>query len=185
MFILSNRLYVRCWKEEDWIEFYKIMSEPKVHQFTGEVPWSKEQTKNVIKWCIDHRLGFEPGHFNCPVFLRDSSRMIGRVGLNSFEEEEGVPEIEWTLGAKYWNQGYGTEIGKEVLRYGFEKAGFQKIIGFAEPEHHHSRRLMERIGMTYIGEKKCRNKTYSFYEIYRTNFVQTAVNIRSDSKCLG
>ena len=131
----SERLYVRTWREEDWRSFYRVMSEPAVQLYTAEAPWTEDQTQEMIHWCVEHRLGWEPGYFNCPLIRRADRCLLGRVGLNPFDEAARIPEIEWTLGSAYWGQGYATEIGRAILCYGFEQAGLDEIVGFARPEN--------------------------------------------------
>ena len=170
--IQSERLYVRPWKEDDWKEFYLVMSKPQVHKYTSEKLWTVEKTKSVMDWFKQHKMGWEwkPGYFNCPLILRSNDQIIGRVGLNPFLEEKRIPEIEWTIGLEYWGKGYATEIGRAMLRFGFNEARFDEIIGFALPQHTASRKVMQKIGMEYVGENKHRGKTWSFYQIKSEDF---------------
>jgi len=165
--IQSERLYVRPWKESDLQAFHLVMSDPAVHTYTNEEPWTIETTKAVMDWFKQHKQGWEwkPGYFNCPLILRSEGRLIGRVGLNPFQEEKRIPEIEWTLGPEHWGKGYATEIGRAILSYGFEQAGFEEIMGFAFPQHVASKKVMQKIGMAYIGDKEYRERTWSFYRI--------------------
>ena len=117
----------------------------------------------MIAWCMEHRLGWEPGYFNCPLIRRADDQLVGRVGLNPFVEQDRIPEIEWTLGAEVWGRGYATEIGQAILRYGFQQAGFDEIVGFAWPEHAASRRVMNKIGMSYTGDREHNGRVLSFY----------------------
>jgi ribosomal-protein-alanine N-acetyltransferase len=166
----SERLYVRTWCEADWQPLYRAMSDPEVHIYTAEDPWTEAQTQEMIAWCMDHRLGWEPGYFNCPLIRRADDRLLGRVGLNPFYEERRVPEIEWTLSRAYWGQGYATEIGRAILRYGFEQAGFHEIVGFCRPEHAASRRVMVKIGMSYTGNQEHGGHRLSFYSARKTTW---------------
>jgi RimJ/RimL family protein N-acetyltransferase len=168
--IQSPRLYVRTWADADVQDLYAVMSDPRVHTHTAEDPWSVDGTREMVHRCIAHKLGHEPGYFNCPLILRAGDQLIGRVGLNPFREGERIPEIEWTLGPTHWGQGYATEIGREILRYGFEEAGFPEIVGFARPEHLASRRVMRKIGMRYTGDEEHRGITWSFYGITRAEY---------------
>jgi RimJ/RimL family protein N-acetyltransferase len=164
----SERLYVRTWRPEDGLLLYRVLSDPDVHVYTAEEPWTEAQAQEMVAWCIEHRLGWEPGYFNCPLVRRASERggderLLGRVGLNPFDEDARVPEIEWTLGRAYWGQGYATEIGRAILRYGFEQAGFDEIVGFARSENAASRRVMVKIGMQYTGDQEHDGRICSFY----------------------
>ena len=186
--IQTERLHVRPWQESDRETFHLVMSNPKVHTYTGEEPWSVEQTKSAMAWFMEHNRGWawKPGYFyfNCPLILCSTGQLIGRVGLNPFQnplqikaELPEIPEIEWTLGPDHWGQGYATEIGRAMLRYGFEEAGFDEIIGFALPQHTASRQVMQKIGMAYIGEHEYREETPSFYQIKKKAFENRAMEI--------
>jgi [ribosomal protein S5]-alanine N-acetyltransferase len=163
--IETPRLYVRTWKSDDFAALYAVMSSHQTHLFTNEQPWSQEATHAMIEWHIQHRIGWEPGTFNCPLILRANESLIGRVGLNPYLPEEHIPEIEWTINAEHWGKGYATEIGHAMLKYGFRAAQFPTIMGFAHVQNLASRRVMEKIGMRYLYEKVEEGHLLSFYRI--------------------
>lgn len=111
------------------------------------------------------------GTFNCPLILRATDQLIGNVGLNPFLEDERMPEIEWQIDPEHWGKGYATEIGRAMLAYGFQEADFPAIIGFALSQHAASRRVMEKIGMTYLYDKEDQENSRSFYRIERHDFA--------------
>lgn len=51
----------------------------------------------------------------------------------------------------YWGCGFVTEASRAVLQFGFETVGLDRIIAIAYPENSGSRRVMEKVGMTYQG----------------------------------
>ncbi|GHO88686.1 hypothetical protein KSZ_66920 [Dictyobacter formicarum] len=57
-----------------------------------------------------------------------------------------------------------------MLAYGFQEAGFPAIMGFALSQHGASRRVMEKIGMTHLYDKKDHEHTRSFYRIEQHDF---------------
>ncbi|WP_420917118.1 GNAT family N-acetyltransferase [Dictyobacter halimunensis] len=81
------------------------MSPPQTHLYTGEEPWSRDKTTAHLHWLLDHRIGWESGTFPCPLILRSTHRLIGRVGLNPFLEDTHIPEIAWTSSPKHWGKG--------------------------------------------------------------------------------
>ena len=150
---------------------YHVMSQPGTYLYTQEDPWSREYTQSWLEWHLDHRIGWEVGTFNCPLILRATDQLIGNVGLNPFLKDERIPEIEWQIGPEHWGKGYATEIGRAMLSYGFQEAGFPAIMGVALSHHAPSRRVMEKIGMTYLSDKEVDGQTKSFYRIERHAFV--------------
>jgi RimJ/RimL family protein N-acetyltransferase len=58
-------------------------------------------------------------------------------------------EIGWRLAAEYWGRGFATEGALAALAFGFETLGLDEIVSFTVPANVRSRRVMERLGMTY------------------------------------
>lgn len=67
----------------------------------------------------------------------------------------------------YWNKGYATEIGKAVIGEAFRTTNISGIYGMAEPENGASRRVLQKIGMKYLGIREFRDKKDAFYYIGR------------------
>ncbi len=75
------------------------------------------------------------------------------MGFCGLRHLDGGPEVEVLYGISpaEWGRGYATEIAQAILRYGFETAGLARIWGIADPENLASRRVLEKIGMTFEG----------------------------------
>jgi RimJ/RimL family protein N-acetyltransferase len=81
---------------------------------------------------------------------RDGNEFVGEVGLQRTEiDGEPVVEIGWTLLPAHWGQGYATEAATAALAYGFETVRLDEIVAFTMPHNHASRRVMEKLRMTY------------------------------------
>ncbi len=57
--------------------------------------------------------------------------------------------IGWRLGRDYWGQDYATEGARAALLYGFDVLGLKEILSFTSPDNSRSRKVMEKVGMTY------------------------------------
>jgi RimJ/RimL family protein N-acetyltransferase len=60
-------------------------------------------------------------------------------------------EIGWIMHRDFWGNGYGTEMGKEMLRFGFDELSLRRIIAHCDAENIGSYRVMEKIGMRREG----------------------------------
>jgi RimJ/RimL family protein N-acetyltransferase len=161
----TERFYIRQWELSDAEELFKIMSDSRVHAYTGDSPWSTERTAKYIKLMLDKDLKtLETFHGAC--VLKSDSSMIGFTGLNPYLHKE--PEIEWQFGARYWGNGYATEIGKAVIKEAFSSTDIDSIYGMVNPKNKASMRVMEKIGMTCIGLRDFRGEQDMFYIIKRS-----------------
>ena len=73
------------------------------------------------------------------------------LGFGGYWHFRDPPELELILGLapSCWRQGFATEVGVALLRFGFDALGFQQIRGSTDAPNERSIRLMERLGMTY------------------------------------
>jgi ribosomal-protein-alanine N-acetyltransferase len=55
------------------------------------------------------------------------------------------------LKESYWGRGLATQAAKALLEYGFCTVGLANIDSGASAENLASKRVMEKIGMTYVG----------------------------------
>ncbi|MBV8099387.1 MAG: GNAT family N-acetyltransferase [Verrucomicrobia bacterium] len=81
------------------------------------------------------------------------SEFIGFTGLSvPTYETHFTPcvEIGWRLARKFWGFGYATEAAGLALDYEFQVAGLEEIVSFTFVGNLRSRRVMERLGMTYL-----------------------------------
>ena len=58
-------------------------------------------------------------------------------------------EIGWRLAVEHWGHGYATEAARAALDCGFQRLGLEEIVAFTVPANRRSRRVMERLGMTW------------------------------------
>ena len=82
----------------------------------------------------------------------DDSLFIGYVALNRVTFTASFTpcvEIGWRLSADHWGKGLATEGAREVARYAFEDLGLESLVAFTTVKNLRSRRVMEKLHMTY------------------------------------
>ena len=84
--------------------------------------------------------------------LRENRTFLGFIGLSvpGFDASfMPAVEIGWRLASEHWGEGLATEGAREVLRFAFQELGLAQVVSFTVPENVHSRRVMEKLGMTH------------------------------------
>jgi RimJ/RimL family protein N-acetyltransferase len=99
------------------------------------------------EWIATHQEAFDANAIHH--FAIDDGQLCGAIGL--IMKDAGIAEIGYWLGVPYWNRGYVTEAAREMLRYGFEDLGLQRIFAGCFARNPASARVMEKIGMRYEG----------------------------------
>lgn len=85
--------------------------------------------------------------------LKDNNCLIGRCGL-LYPEIEGTKDLEiaYLLDCNYWGKGLATEAARSIVKIGFGKYKFNRIIAVINPDNTASIRVAEKIGMNYERE---------------------------------
>lgn len=145
----TPRLLLRPWRESDLVPFAALNVDPRVLEHLPG-PLSRAESDALVARIGDHfaRHGFGVWALEAP----GVAPFVGMAGLSvpSFEALfTPCVEVAWRLDAAHWGQGYATEAARAALRFGFERAGLREIVSFTVPANLRSRRVMERIGLTY------------------------------------
>jgi RimJ/RimL family protein N-acetyltransferase len=140
----TERLYLRQWVPEDWKRFKPLATDPRVLKYIGTAePWPDERIRQFV------RRGIEAAHTRgwllWPVIHREDGVLIGFCGFGAAFPPD--VEIGWRLLPAYWDRGLATEAATAVLRYGFGRFGFDRVISVAQPANRASIRVMEKLGM--------------------------------------
>jgi [ribosomal protein S5]-alanine N-acetyltransferase len=164
VYLETARFTIRQWKPEDAKALWMIMADPRVHQYTGDKPWTLERATKYIQLILEKDFRtLEVFHGAC--VLKSNLEIIGFTGLNPYLPKQ--PEIEWQFGVAYWGKGYATEVGKAVILAAFASTDIERIYGMANPQNKASMRVLEKIGMTCLGLKDFRGEQDMFYQIDR------------------
>ena len=150
--LTSPRLQLRPWRDEDLPAFAALNADPEVMEYMPKC-LSREESDAMAARIREGfaRHGF--GWWAVEVF--GVSEFIGFTGLSipSYEAHfTPCVEIGWRLDKKFWGFGYATEAARLALDYGFQVAGLEEIVSFTFVGNLRSRRVMERLGMTYSSE---------------------------------
>jgi ribosomal-protein-alanine N-acetyltransferase len=129
---------------------------------------NRDRTDDVLQFAMRHEKTY--GYTIWALLNRADNQFIGHCGLIHPQEKPEV-ELVCALGKNFQKQGIGPEAAIASLRYGFESANLDQIIGLAYPENVGSRKGMEKIGMKYVGlTDDYYNATLTLYELKRTDW---------------
>ena len=133
---------------DDVDAFHEIMTDERVTEFLPVDPnASRDESRVRAERRIQHE---EANGFTMWTVVERSTHAI--VGACGFFLVEGIgPEIElaYQFGAEHWNKGYATEAATACLRFGFKELELDRVIAMTYPDNFASRRVLEKIGMTF------------------------------------
>lgn len=169
--IETERIILREFVESDFEAVFECNSNPEVQKYTGDVILdSKEQAKRIIKdvWFEDYK---KYGYGRWAVVYKEDARVIGFAGLK-YLPELNETDLGYRILPKYWGKGLMTEIGREIIKYGFDNFGLDEIIAIAEPENIGSCKVLEKSGLKFYKVDEYINDggSYNWYKIEKNNF---------------
>lgn len=142
--IETERLALRRFRLDDLDKFVRLLADPEVIRYIGD--HSREKIEQRLRYFISL---YEPHGFGMwAVMHKDTGAMIGWCGLVFLDETPEV-EVGYGVARDFWGKGLMTEAARAALRYGFERAGLERIVAVAMPDNLASRRIMEKLGMRY------------------------------------
>lgn len=78
-------------------------------------------------------------------------KMIGTCGFTRFLYESNAAEVGYVLNPSYWGYGIAPEAVLRVMRFGFAELGLNRIEARYMAGNDRSRRVMEKVGMSFEG----------------------------------
>ncbi len=128
---------------------------------------NRQETEAWIQWNLDSYS--QQGYGLWAAIFKDSGQFVGQCGLVLQRNVEGQDEVEigYSFLRKYWNRGFATEAASASRDYGFEQFGLKRIVSLIHPQNRASRRVAEKVGMSYEKEIDRWNKRICVYAIER------------------
>lgn len=143
--LVTPRLACRRFTGDDRPAFARLYSDPDIMRHLADgVPFSPRQIADRFTRVQEHyrRQGF--GMW--ALVDRQTLKIVGRAGLQHLS---GVDEVEvgYALFPEHWGKGLATEIAGALVRYGFEKLNFPRIVALVSPQNTASMNVLEKIHM--------------------------------------
>lgn len=167
--LYTERLILRPWREEDYLDLYEYAKTDLVGPRAGWMPHKDvEESKEIIKMLIaDNSFAIE---------LKEEKKVIGSIALhnrvpNGVIKQDDQMEVGYCLNPSYWGQGYMPEAVEEIIRYSFIDLTLNVLWIAHSEDNINSQRVIEKSGFNYrftgegvyerLGNKKVINKCYS------------------------
>jgi len=134
----TKRLTLRPPTAGDFEAVHRYASNPENLRYVSWGPNTEEQTREYLASANSGR--------DFIVAIKSSEEIIGGCGVYP-DDANDTGALGWVLHMDHWNQGYGTELAGELIRYGFEELGLRRIYAICAAANYGSCRVMERNGM--------------------------------------
>ena len=142
--IETERLKIRMYQGKDYEEVFKWTGNPIVNKFMIYSLYTNPL--DVKKWI--NNLYQNEKEIELVFELKETGELIGGGGIG-FDFEKDLWGIGYNLRPEFWGKGFTVEALSAMIDYAKEKYGVKKIEGTFAIDNIGSRRVMEKLGMTF------------------------------------
>lgn len=142
----TARLTLRPFTSADAPEVERLCSVYEIALNTLSIPHPYPEGA-AREWIAKHQEDFDQNR--AIHFAIDDGQVAGAMGL--VLRDEGIAELGYWIGVPYWGRGYASEAAAEVVRWGFEERGLERIYAQHFGRNPASGRVLQKIGMHLEG----------------------------------
>jgi len=166
----TDRLIIRNLAEVDSDDYYDMMGNPNVMSMIPREVMSREESDKHL----NNFVGKDQTLADTKVWGIETKKENEFIGLCAFlKNNENEDEIGYRLREKHWRKGFGTEIAKGLIKFGFEKLTMEKITADVDTKNLNSTKILKKF---MIQTKEFYNKSDNCidrrYEIRKDNWLQ-------------
>jgi ribosomal-protein-alanine N-acetyltransferase len=148
--ISTQHLLLRESNDEDVNAIYEIYSNPEVIRYWDHAAWTdKSQAFELIRSAQNGFLNQDT--FLWCICLNTTGELIGTCALRDYSQDHRTAEIVYALLPHCWGQGLISEILPEIISFGFNRLGLNRIHAETEPRNVASNKVLLRAGFKEEG----------------------------------
>jgi len=148
----GNSVLLRPVKKSDISYFLKWFNDPEVIQYLClYLPMTEMSEEKYIE-----ELGTTRAKSDAPFVIEviegASTKPIGNCGLHQINPKDHNATFGIVIGEKdYWSKGYGTEVSRLIINYGFQQLNLHRISSSAFAFNERSIKLHKKVGFREEG----------------------------------
>jgi RimJ/RimL family protein N-acetyltransferase len=160
----TERLILRPFTVADAPIVQRLAGAREIADTTLNIPHPYEDGV-AEQWISGHQESYEQGkRVPLAITLTHGETVVGAISLMSLSQRDERAELGYWIGKDYWNNGYCTEAAREIVHFGFERLGLNRIIGRHLTRNSASGRVMQKIGMKREGTLRQHVKKWDRFE---------------------
>ena len=143
--IETERLILRTVTVEDAEAVYKWASDPDVNTY---LIYPLHKDIEVTKSWLRSRDIDGKDEFDLGFVLKETGELIGMGGL-FYKEDIDAWSLGYNMRKEFWGRGLAPEAISTIIALVDKEKGIRAVVGEFAKENNKSRRVMEKLGMTY------------------------------------
>jgi RimJ/RimL family protein N-acetyltransferase len=133
----------------DWPAVHSWASLAETCRYQTWGPNTPDETRDFVDRAVEAWSAGPQSRFAHVARLGQDVVGMGEVHIRSGAQRQG--EISYVVHPRVWGQGIGTQIGRQLLTFGFGQLGLHRIYGTCDPRNLGSACVLAKLGMTREG----------------------------------
>jgi ribosomal-protein-alanine N-acetyltransferase len=168
IFAATARLILRELIPSDEKGMFTLDADPAVHKYLGNQPvTTMEEIRAAIRFIRQQYKDNGIGRW--AVIEKETNQFVGWAGLKlitiPINNHVGYYDLGYRFIKASWGKGYASEAAKAVVEYGFNRMGLKEIYAMTETGNSASRKVLEKVGLTYIETFEYEGLPHDFFRI--------------------
>jgi ribosomal-protein-alanine N-acetyltransferase len=132
-------------------EFLYYIADPSVNKYLSDedIPKTYKEAETELRYWAD--LFNYKRSFYWGIALRDSNKLIGTCGYNSWSQTHRRTEISYDLSKDYWGQGIMIRSVMQLCRFAFDRMKVNRIQATTAIDNFPSMKLLDKLGFQKEG----------------------------------
>ena len=166
--LTTKRLNLRAPTRHDFDDIYRLGTDPEVMRY---ISYGKVQTRREARKDLATRIRMSTGKTGYWITENaETGAFLGWLALKKLGQTQDF-EIGFRLLKSAWGKGYATEGSRRLLDYAFWDLELPKVLAVAMPENKASRRVLEKLGLNYLGMGEYYDTHCVLYSIKKEEFA--------------
>ncbi|ATB31695.1 GNAT family N-acetyltransferase [Melittangium boletus] len=145
--LVTPRLLLREFEEEDWRATHLYESDPEVVRYQSHGVRTPEESRDYILQVAELSRRLPRRVYDLAVVSRAENWLIGRCGMRYTDVPTREGTLWYILERASWGQGYITEAAQALMDFSFGTLGMHRMFADCDPRNPGSYRVMEKLGM--------------------------------------
>jgi RimJ/RimL family protein N-acetyltransferase len=146
--IRTERLLLQPYVPEEEEDFVRLFGDEEVSRWMGDGSISDEDARAMFGRLFTDV--YPTNRFDVWA-VREGDRLIGHAEIKNTTDVDGY-EIIYALSPEVWGSGFGTELARALVSYGFEELGLPEVHATVAFENTASIALLEKVGFARVKE---------------------------------
>lgn len=156
--INTPRLLIKPWTAIDAASFYELSHDAGFTLFPITI-YRQESVESAAEW-------IKTSHGKYAVWEKESGKLLGMGGLTPWIwEEEELIDITYRLRESAWGKGFGLELARALVDYGFQELQLSEITATITPDNAASKSIAAKLGFKFDHKIILKNVATDLYRL--------------------